>query len=487
LVLLLGALAVSFLYFSVFRYLFPAVNSIRGIRKIAVPERDFIELFSGTWRDYLVPDRFHWIFPVEWNAGRSDRWGGIMVDLPIGIAQDLPNYMGIIVALLFLLAFVKPIRIRLSSQIRALSVVSVFLFSLSIKTIVFGSYQIPVPSSFLKFLMPGLRVFSRFALLAEVFAVIVAFACVQVCASFIEKKVYSKILVCFISALVLLDFHPTNQRRLFDDFKLVHDFNSVIGQFPFGGVLVIGDIPEGTINAPVMNSITNDDWKYQIAVQSDFGWKDLAAYLGEQNIRFVVTEEPTSESITRLDSEIEWKLDFNNPYFGKLKSVTVEYLAPTGVSQRKTISLFQVFPPVGYRSCFDCIPLETRVDFGYVDRVDSAGSTNWVQVDRLDLIISSPVSKIKKIGVEIELESPFGGFAVPRSVTIRSGEVVLPFEVLPGGSKIKIAIENGSTISITTTESCVIPSELEEGNPDSRCLLYGIKSIRGYQSSTTGR
>jgi hypothetical protein len=410
-----------------------------------------------------------------------------MADLPIGIAQDIPNYMGIIVALLFLLAFVKPIRIRLSSQIRALSVVTVFLFSLSIKTIVFGTYQIPVPSAFFKFIMPGLRVFSRFALLAEVLAVIVAFACVQVCALFFTKRVQKRILVCLVFALVLFDLHPTNQRRLFDDFKSVQHFNDLISQNPQAGVLVIGDIPEGTIDAPLMNSITNDDWKYEIAVHYQIGSKDLAAYLGERNVRFIVTEEPTLVPIVSFDSEVQWKLSLNNPYFKKLRSEIVEYTAPDGVFLRKRISLYRVVPPVGFLSCVDCLPLKTKVDFGYVETIDSMGSTSWVQVRRLDVILSSPISKTKKIGVEIELESPFGGFALPRSVTIQSDEKVLPFEVLPGGSKIRLEVENGSTISITTMEDCVVPSLLEEGNPDSRCLLYGIKSIRGYRSSTTGR
>jgi len=480
-------LGVALLYLFVFRFLLAAVNSVEGIRKISVPDRDFIDLLSGTWQDYLFPDRFHWIFPVEWNAGRSNRWGGIMVDLPIGIAQDIPNYMGIIVALLFLLAFVKPIRIRLSSQIRALSVVTVFLFSLSIKTIVFGTYQIPVPSAFFKFIMPGLRVFSRFALLAEVLAVIVAFACVQVCALFFTKRVQKRILVCLVFALVLFDLHPTNQRRLFDDFKSVQHFNDLISQNPQAGVLVIGDIPEGTIDAPLMNSITNDDWKYEIAVHYQIGSKDLAAYLGERNVRFIVTEEPTLVPIVSFDSEVQWKLSLNNPYFKKLRSEIVEYTAPDGVFLRKRISLYRVVPPVGFLSCVDCLPLKTKVDFGYVDTIDSMGSTSWVQVRRLDVILSSPISRTKKIGVEIELESPFGGFALPRSVTIQSDEKVLPFEVLPGGSKIRLEVENGSTISITTMEDCVVPSLLEEGNPDSRCLLYGIKSIRGYRSSPTGR
>ncbi len=480
-------LGVSLLYLLVFRFLLNAVNSVKGIRKISVPERSFIDLLSGSWQDYLFPDRYHWVFPFDWHEGRSDRWGGIMVDLPIGIAQDIPNYMGIVVAVFCLLAFVKPIRNRLSHPIRVLSIVTICLFSLSIKTISFASYETPVPSAVFKYVLPGLRVFSRFAMLAEVLAIVVAFACVQACTTFFPKRVFKRVFICLVFALVLLDFHPTNQRELFDEFKSVQDFNDLINQNPEAGVLVIGDIPEGTISAPLMNSMTNGDWKYEIASQYQIGWKELAAYLGERNISFVVTEEPTSVPISLLDSEVQWKLDFNNPYFKKLRSEDVEYTAPDGTFLRKKITLFKVVPPVGFSSCADCIPLETRIDFGFVEKADSVGSTNWVQVRRLDLILSTPISKSQRIGVEIELESPFGGFALPRSVTIRSAEKLLPFEVLPGGSKIRLEVENGSTISITTKEDCVIPSLLEEGNPDNRCLLYGIKSIKGFNSSVTGR
>jgi hypothetical protein len=81
------------------------------------------------------------------------------------------------------------------------------------------------------------------------------------------------------------------------------------------------------------------------------------------------------------------------------------------------------------------------------------------------------------------ISPPFGGFAEARTLSIEVNGATESFVIKPPFTTIEIDIVKGDLIKIFDQNKCVIPSELEEDNSDSRCLLYGFNKIEVVSAS----
>ena len=438
--------------------------TVEGVREITIVDRGFLDTLSGSIFDFVVPDRHHWFFPQNWETQGGLRWGLRDVPLDQGFAQDVPNYMGILVVGLFLTSFLPRVNRLLAKEVRILRALTVVLFALSLRTLTFGSYAIPAPSAIFKFLFPGARVFSRFALLAEPVAIIIAIYVVFLLSQNLKANVVKPVFSFGIICIMLLDFHPMNNREYLIEHEQFTEFNSIIASTG-GGVLILSDIADGAIIGPTVNGVS-EIWKAQIIRNAEDS--SLAAYLASLGVDYVVTNKGANFSPTNMT-------------LGKLERVILD---PTRFPLIKALDyqkiryeLRGVAPRPGDTFCVDCLPFTMYVDYGFINQATTPGGVSWVTERRLDLLISPVSYKAAKFGLRLTISPPFGGFAEARTLLIEVNGATESFVINPPFTTIEIDVANNDLVKIFDQNKCVIPSELEVNNPDSRCLLYGFSKI----------
>ena len=443
-------------------YVLPASGG-DGLREISIVDRGFLDTLSGTVLDFVMPDRHHWFFPQNWATQGGLRWGLRDVSLDQGFAQDVPNYMGLPVVVLFLASFLPRVNRLLIREIRILRALAVFLFALSLRTFTFGSLTIPALSEGFKYIYPGARVFSRFALLAEPIAIIIAVYVVFLLSQNLPTNVI-KLIFCFgIFFIMLLDFHPTNNREYLIEHEQFAAFNNEIVQTG-GGVLVLSNISHGVIVGPTVNGIT-ENWKSMIVSNAEDS--ALAAYLSSLGVNYVVTDANAGFSPTNMSLISLKNLNFDPTRFPLIKTLNFH---------DKRFELRGVQPLPNDKHCADCLPFTLFVDYGFIDKATTRGAVSWVTERRLDLLIT-PLSTETLYRLRMNVFPPFGGFAESRTLLIEVNGATKSFVINPPFTSIEIDFAKGDLIKIFDQNNCVIPSELEVDNPDGRCLLYGFSKI----------
>ena len=456
-------------YFLIIEFILP-LATVDGVREITVINRSFLDTLSGSIFDFVVPDRHHWFFPQNWETQGGLRWGFLDVPLDQGFAQDVPNYMGILVVVFFLASFLPRVNQLLVKEIRILRALAVFLFALSLRTLTFGSYAIPAPSAIFKFLFPGARVFSRFALLAEPIAIIIAIYVVFLLSRNLKAKVVKSVFSFGIICIMLLDFHPTNNREYLIEHEQFTEFNSIIASTG-GGVLVLSDIADGAISGPTINGIS-ETWKSIIISNSEKS--SLAAYLASLGVSYVVTDKDANFSAGNTSLGAPERINFDLTRFPLIE--TLDY-------RGTRYELRGVEPRQGDVFCSDCLPWTLFVDYGFIDHASTQGGVSWVTERRLDLLISPVSYDTAKFRLRMTISPPFGGFAEARTLSIEVNGATESFVIKPPFTTVEIDFVKGDLIKIFDHNKCVIPSELEKDNPDSRCLLYGFNKIEVVSAS----
>jgi hypothetical protein len=365
---------------------------------------------------------------------------------------------------MFIVSFLPNINRLLSRDVRILRALAVFLFALSMRTLTFGSFAIPAPSAVFKFIFPGARVFSRFALLAEPLAIIVSIYVVYIISRFLKTRIIGSLVAFSFVLIVLLDFHPTNNREYLRDHEQFSIFNSEIRKTN-EGVLVVSDIADGAITGPTINGIS-EIWKSKMIRNSEEN--ALAAYLASLGVGYVVTDKDASLSPSNSTLSKPNQLIFSRDRFPLLK--TLKY-------RNVTYQLLSVRPKPLDKFCVDCLPYSLFVDYGFVHHSTTAGGASWVTERRLDLVISPLFRAEDQFQLRMFIAPPFGGFAEPRNLLIEVNGKTESFRINPPFTTIELNVDVDSVIKFLDNDKCVIPSELEENNPDSRCLLYGILNI----------
>jgi hypothetical protein len=440
-----------------------------GTRQIVIVDRSFLDFFSGSIFDFIIPDRHHWFFPQKWDEQGGLRWGLHYAPLDPGFAQDVPNYLGIPVVVIFIASFLPGVNRLLSRDVRILRALAIFLFALSMRTLTFGSFAIPAPSAGFKYIVPGARVFSRFALLAEPVAVIISIYVVFTLSHKLKAHIFRSLFAVGFILVVLLDFHPTNNREYRKDEESFAVFNTKIASTG-GGVLVVSNIADGVILGPTVNGIS-EDWKSLIIGNSEDS--SLAAYLASLDVNYVVTDKDANFSPSNMSLGAPQRLNLEEsrfPLISILDYGNVRY------------ELRGVKPQPGDSFCSGCLPFSLFVDYGFIDHATTMGGVSWVTERRLDLKVS-PAAQLSEYRLRMVVSPPFGGFAEPRSILIEVGETIRTFQINPPYTAIEFDVSEGDLVRISDFNKCIKPSELEVGNPDSRCLLYGLNKIEVFDTS----
>lgn len=315
------------------RILLPVVNSTKslsGSRQFEVASQEILSLFGGDIRDYLRPPSFHQIIPLKWDEANRG--------VPLLFAQDIPNYIGVSVLILFSLACFNIYRKKpIASDMRFLFGASFFLILLSLKPVwntailleeivasasfrVLGtlallllassvvlvlskvmhvvkqskilqtsphelsilvkmprlaSYQVvcitafvlvvyvmlqtpsvSMPSLYVRWLFPGVRIFSRAGLIAEVLLVIVGLGITLDQCRRSRYRLLRIILPLAIVSMVALDLSPFSGRETTTSTFMMKEVNAVVTEPDAAVAFFLGDFPTSLIQGNLLNAET---------------------------------------------------------------------------------------------------------------------------------------------------------------------------------------------------------------------------------------
>jgi hypothetical protein len=184
-----------------------------------------------TFRGFITPDRFHYLFPAKY-------WE---------IEGDYQNYVGVVVVVLFLSGIIFAIKTKPLPYEWIFYVTAFFLVVITLGNLDFGFFEISSPRVYLRHIMPGIRQFSRASLIAEVIIVIGAVLGLYKISRLVKQRTARVLLVSVVLLASFLDLNPTSRRFIWDYAERFEEIRQVLDQSPKSGIFLAKVVVLGTI------------------------------------------------------------------------------------------------------------------------------------------------------------------------------------------------------------------------------------------------
>lgn len=168
----------------------------------------------NTLRGLISPDAFHLVKP-------STNWTE---------AGDEQNYLGVFVAVFALARLVRIARVRTMVLERRITLVAIACFALAMGRINFANLDIPSLREYMRFLMPGIRQFSRLGLIAQALFVVLAWKEIGDRVKVLKSPVLKNIVVVTLGLLVLVDLNPASRRFVYEPRLSYQQINSALSK-----------------------------------------------------------------------------------------------------------------------------------------------------------------------------------------------------------------------------------------------------------------
>jgi hypothetical protein len=470
---------------SVFLYVFGYYSiwtRMRGTsseyRPLQVATLDFIDQFNGSILRYI--DFF--VFHNFTNRNVLSR----------GTIEDIVNYCGIGVAIFaFFAVILKPKEQDVNRSIlRQVGFFAATCFVLTLPTTIdFFQIRIWTPVAAIRFLMPGVRVFSRAGMITEALLCVLCVAGISVLLNQFRQVLVKRILIMVVVALLILDVNPTGRRFVNDDYNSFSQIHEVLNNARNVVLLELNPVlnklyfAPNLSNAPVLNNPLDSRWNESIALQASLGDKNFSSYLQFKKVtHLLVPADPNGEPrwSDKWGSMASINLDFAEPFF----SVTAH------ASGQVPAVLLQVNNIQESEYCENCVPYSlswSGVRPNFFSPVRSlAGSyyedgldVSWVlEGESPQLKLRSSGSSGTSFRLAVDLNAAFGAEARPQVVNIKTS-MLSKTTVLRRGAvtRVEIFVKPGEDIYFSSFLPCVQPNEIQVGNPDTRKLCWGISNI----------
>lgn len=297
---------------------------------------------------YLRPDAFHLVWPSSvWFDDGDDQ-----------------NYGGIIVSTFAVFSLVLYFMNKLTLDLYRLIAVWIGLIILGLGRITILGFEIPSLRELARFVMPGIRAFSRVGMIVEIisiilFAVVVSYLYEQVKATSLKK-----VFVISIAVIAVLDFNPVSRRFFYNERDLFADIRSSIQSTNNGGLYVSRtslDLVD-YFGAPTFTDIYS---MYPLAAR---GSSALSGFLVEIGVHSLIVDvdnlkRPYLDLYVQDSSNFRLFLD-ENIFKNSSDDVTLKRYNDDGsVSKSWTIRLVTIDANKAGHACMNCFSLaELRFD-----------------------------------------------------------------------------------------------------------------------------
>ncbi len=266
-----------------FEYLVNAGSKAGIGRSYGVASTEWINQYSGSYLDYVLP-----------STSLANRYGGF----DPGRGSDNIYFGGIIIGLLCVFGIAINIRSS-TSQLKFLCGFTLFLLFLPLKEIDFFSFSIPSISHFVRFLMPGVRVFIRASLLGQALVVVLAGIGLAHLLRLVSKHWIQALALVFVSIVSVIELNPFAQREIYRGQETFQEFRTLIKKEKQASVFIAdGRIFPSFIKSstyvrpdffgfPIFNT-TDNKWRVNSYPCAEEGSEAFASYLTDSDIDFVV-------------------------------------------------------------------------------------------------------------------------------------------------------------------------------------------------------
>ena len=452
------------------------ISSGSLFRPLAVGDIGFIDEFNGSVVRYATPDLFH-------------RFAASSVQ-KTGTREDVITYAGIII---IGLSAVGLLSFRKIGQLRGkehLWVIAFFtLLTIPSKWDI-GILEIQTPISWLRFLMPGVRVFSRAGLIVEPLICVFAGLGLYSIVRRLDSQNVKRLILSAATVLVILDFNPSARRFINKDaiqYTEINDSlekipNPVIAEFPMD--LNKSYFPVHYIDAPKASSLSNGSYSDDLMLAASLGEENLAAYLKSIGVTHIaVPIDPEGNAVLRYKWEARASIDIN------LDDSRFKMISKS--SGKNPAALIEVRASEGDEFCANCEPYRIEwsgaregfyrfISDGKNVFYEDGQDLSWAHPsDKPKLRVNSVWNNDSTYRLTIHFVAAFGENAPPQVLAISDGKSLRSIELVAGqGTDFQVDLKSGQEVSIQSVLPCAKVSVVDPGNPDARTLCFGISSIR---------
>jgi len=260
------------------------LGSDSGIgRSYGVATTDWIDNYSGSILDYVMP-----------SARLAAQFGGF----DPGRGSDNIFYGGIIAVILFLYALISRV-VFANNQRRFLLIFTLFLMILPVGSVQVFNIDLPPLSYFVRFAMPGVRVFIRTSILGQALLVVIAGVGLAHLFTMVKRRKLLLLAFALISAVSIIEMSPFSRREIYRGSEVFEEFRNVINQIDNPSVFIADGRIFGSFiksskytrpdffGVPIFNS-SDSKWRLQSYSCAEAGNVEFASYLKRSEVDFVV-------------------------------------------------------------------------------------------------------------------------------------------------------------------------------------------------------
>ena len=454
-------------------------ESDSSIRPLEIASRAAVDEYNGSVLRLLRPDYSHMIFPRLTGA--------------IAPHDDI-NYAGVIIISLAILGFIYGF-IRSDRHIRYLFVITMFLLLLSVPTnISIWSFDIPTLVDGMRYVMPGVRRFTRATMVSEaLFCVSAGYGLSQLFRRFQFRPRTQLILLTFLLMVLIIDFNPSSKRYINRDISNWRAVNAVLQESTNSVVyapspqLNQGYFPVHYVDASLAGDRADRFWESEYFLHAARGESGFASFLN-------------SKGVTHLLVPLQHFQNGRLVYrWGGMSTIDINlqderFIYRAEAKGEKPAVLLEVNPNSSDVWCNSCSVYKlqwshVREDFfKAISRADSENDLvseelSWSYAGEYPTFrIESITEWEKKYEVTINFIPAFGPNAPPQILSINNGGETKVVRLVAGTqSQISIVANRSQDITIRPHMPCPIASTLEPTSSDSRSLCFGIDSIKVHE------
>jgi len=442
-------------------------------RNLDISSLTFIDQFNGTLGDYVRPPPWHLV--SSWQFQFS------------GSLEDHINYVGLTVLVLAVASIFSGIR-KENSQKEILKVgvvVALFVLLTIRSSVLILDFKINNPLTFIRFLMPGVRVFSRAGIVAE--ALLAVLSGITVSRLIQNRKNLFNRLIIFVVLLFLaiVDLNPIRGREFtdaFSEFKVLRSaLDSGSAYFQISAITDRFDgIPANALQAPMWGDPRDLGLKTELIASSQMGSNNFARCLTNRGLTHLVVLRDSS-------GENKWRQKWGN-----LPSVEIDLAEPVYklVASTNGNQIYDLYKVAQFRDKSSCEtpPLlsfewsgvrPTLLPTWSIDKLvyEDGPDVGWVFGNE------SPSIRIKSnydgiYDLSLSLVPAFGQYASTQIVVFQVNGVGKSVVLNPGSeTTVTLQVSSNDLVSFRSIMPCITPSRVIVNNTDTRSLCFGITKI----------
>ena len=464
----------------IYGYLLSITSSGNSLhRPFNVATDEFIDLYNGSLLRYVRPTIGHLFIEKG------------LISSPI-FSEDYVLYVGVVTLVLAIGSFVSRNKLpeveRGHQKLLALIAIVCALMTIpaQMKT-QFG--VIPGPVHFLKFLTPGMRVYSRFGLVTESLICVLAGYMLGKFQMLRVRNVFRLFLIAFVIVLSFLDMNPSARRLINTEYAGYAKVREVLKSTERPVLLELPpDLDKlyfapGYSDAPHLLTTKNRYWDEGLWRNAELGDYAFASYLTSRQVTHIlvpVNEDETISYRRKWGVRPSVNLTFPDELFNEVARVSGSFPAV----------LLELDQFVGTELCKRCSDVtiqweDVRESFysqnfsdGHKFYEDGAG-LSWVYPNELPTLrVVNSKQEHLTYEVRISLVAAYGANAQTQLIQVEAMGQIQTITLTAGpGKDVVVTVPTNAPIRLRSFMPCTVPSILEPGNQDTRKLCYGVSDI----------